>query len=334
MSGERVEKFVIQESLPGERLDKFVASQCPEVSRVTIQRLISEGYIKVNGQVVKPTYHPRKGDVVEIIWPVARSSDVVPQEIPLKVIYEDDDILVLNKQPGIVVHPGSGVSDNTLVNALLHHCGGSLSGIGGVVRPGIVHRLDRDTSGVMVVAKNDFAHMALAEQFAKRKTFKVYNAIVCGHLEQKIGDIQTYIVRDQIHRHRMSVATHYHKGGRMARTSYTVVEEMFCSSLVEVVIHTGRTHQIRVHFQHLGHPVFGDQIYGVKTNKKLYQLTGYKPERLLLHARRLDFIHPRTMEPESFEAELPNDFRAALRVLRQLAADSHSGDADAQDSIS
>jgi 23S rRNA pseudouridine1911/1915/1917 synthase len=331
MSGERFEKFIIEESLPGERLDKYIASKFPDISRVTIQRLISEGHITVNKQTVKPTYHPRKGDVVEITFPVARSADIVPQEIPLKIIYEDDDILVLNKQPGIVVHPGSGVPDHTLVNALLHHCGSSLSGIGGVARPGIVHRLDRDTSGVMVVAKNDFAHMALAEQFAKRRVFKVYHAIVCGHLEQKSGEIETYIARDETHRHRMTVASMYHKNSRPAKTSYNVLEEMFETSLVEVVIHTGRTHQIRVHFQHLGHPVFGDPIYGVKTNKKLYQLTGFKPERLLLHARRLDFIHPRTMEMESFEADWPNDFRAALRVLRQLAKNSEKNSVNSTD---
>lgn len=317
MKEEKTEKIIVQETLPLERLDKYIAGRKPDTSRVTIQRLINEGYIKVNGAVVKPTYHPKKGDIIEMTFPVARSPDITPQAIPLKIIYEDDDILVINKQPGIVVHPGSGVFDNTLVNALLHHCGSSLSGIGGVARPGIVHRLDRDTSGVMVIAKNDFAHIALAEQFAKRKVHKVYNAIVCGHLEQKTGEIKTYLARDLTHRHRMAVATIAHKGGRLAHTEYTVIEELNYTSLVEITIHTGRTHQIRVHFQHIGHPVFGDTIYGVKTNKKIYELTNYKPPRVLLHAKRLDFIHPRTMEVESFEADLPNDFRAALRALRK-----------------
>jgi 23S rRNA pseudouridine1911/1915/1917 synthase len=317
MRGTKTEKIIVQESLPLERLDKYIATQLPEVSRVTIQRLIEEGHIKVNGTITKPTYHPRKGDIIEIMFPAVRSPDILPQEIPLKVIYEDEDILVINKQPGIVVHPGSGVLDNTIVNALLYHCGGSLSGIGGVARPGIVHRLDRDTSGVMVVAKNDFTHLALSEQFAKRKVHKVYNAIICGWLEEKSGEIKTYIARDPTHRHRMTVATIAHPDGRLAHTVYEVIEEMNHTSLVEVVILTGRTHQIRVHFQHIGHPVFGDPIYGVKTNKKIYQLTGYTPPRVLLHAKRIDFIHPRTMELESFEADLPNDFRAALRALRR-----------------
>ncbi len=317
MNAEKTEQIIVQESLPLERLDKYIAAQRPDVSRVTIRRLIEEGHIKVNGVVVKPAYHPRKGDVIQITWPVVRTPDILPQEIPLKIIYEDDDILVINKQPGLVVHPGAGVSDKTLVNALLYHCGSSLSGIGGVARPGIVHRLDRDTSGVMVIAKNDFAHLALAEQFAKRRVNKVYNAIICGHLGEKTGEIQTYIARDITHRHRMAVATMAHKGGRFSHTTYRVIEEMNNTSLVEIVIHTGRTHQIRVHFQYIGHPVFGDPIYGVKTNKKIYEQTGYTPPRLMLHARRLDFIHPRTLEEESFEADLPNDFRAALRALRK-----------------
>jgi len=326
MKETKTEKIIVQESLPLERLDKYIASQITDVSRVTVQRLIEEGCIKVNGSEAKPTYHPKKGDIIEITFPVVRSPDILPQEIPLKIIYEDDDILVINKQPGIVVHPGAGVQESTLVNALLYHCGSSLSGIGGVARPGIVHRLDRDTSGVMIVAKNDFAHIALSEQFAKRKIHKVYNAIICGWLDIKNGEIKTYIARDPTHRHRMVVATIAHSGGRLAHTVYNVIEEMNQTSLVEVVIHTGRTHQIRVHFQHIGHPVFGDPIYGVKTNKKTYQLTGYTPPRVLLHAKRIDFIHPRTLELESFEADLPNDFRAALRALRKKNSDQENTD--------
>jgi len=318
MNGEKIEQFVVQESLPLERLDKYIADQHPDVSRVSIKRLIEEGYIKVNGIVVKPAYHPRKGDIVEITWPIVRTSDILPQEIPLKIIYEDDDLLVINKQPGLVVHPGAGVSNNTLVNALLKHCGSSLSGIGGVARPGIVHRLDKDTSGIMVIAKNDFTHIALTTQFSQRKIHKIYTAIICGHLNKKTGEIKSYIARDPIHRHRMAVATIVNKGARLAHTTYTVIEEMEYTSLVDVIIHTGRTHQIRVHFSNLGHPVFGDPIYGVKTNKNIYDAIGYTPPRLLLHARRLDFVHPRTMEQESYEADLPNDFRAALRMLRNI----------------
>lgn len=316
MPEERKEFLIIQQTLPGERLDKILAQQFPDVSRTTIQRLIKQGHILVNGAPTKPTYQPCKGDRIQITWPVAQSPEVLPEEIPLKIIYEDNDILVINKQPGLVVHPAAGVNDHTLVNAILHHCGSSLSGIGGVARPGIVHRLDRDTSGVMVIAKNDMAHLALAEQFAKRRVFKVYNAIVCGNIPQSEGEIYAHIARDQTHRHRMTVVTPFHRNSREARTTYKVLEYLNNATLVEVVIHTGRTHQIRVHFHHIGHPVLGDPLYGYKTNKKFAQLTGYSPPRLLLHARRLDFIHPRTMELESFEADLPNDFRAALRHLR------------------
>jgi 23S rRNA pseudouridine1911/1915/1917 synthase len=310
---ERSDSFTIDKSLPGERLDKFLTTVFPAVSRGTLQRLIEEGHVKVNDRTVKPTHPPRAGEVVTVHWPEARPAEAQAEDIPLDVLFEDKDLLVLNKAPGIVVHPAAGNEEHTLVNALLHHCKGQLSGIGGVERPGIVHRLDKETSGCLVVAKNDATHIALSEQFAGRTTEKLYLAILCGEVPRSSGEIRAAIARHPSHRKRMAVSQ---GGGRDSWTSYRVVERLMYSTLVEADLHTGRTHQIRVHFQHIGFPVAGDDTYGAKQTKKLADLTGYVAPRVLLHAHKLAFTHPRTKRKKAFTAPWPADFQEALEQLR------------------
>src|SRR5262245_3194150 len=309
----RRESLTVQQSLPGGRLDTFLHTQFPAVSRGTIQRLIKQGHIRVNGQPTKSTHHPRAGERIEIEWPEARPAAATPEQIPLNILFEDDDLLVLNKPPGLVVHPAAGHEAHTLVNALLHHCRGQLSGIGGVVRPGIVHRLDKETGGCLVVAKNDATHQALAHQFAARKVGKIYQAIVCGELNKLSGEVSVPIARHPSHRKRMAAI---HGRGRAASTSFRVLERLRGATLVEATLLTGRTHQIRVHFQFLGHSLVGDMTYGNRQNKRLSDLTGYTAPRQMLHAQKLAFIHPRTGAKRTFEAPPPDDFKEALTALR------------------
>jgi len=312
MMSARTETLLVEQSRPLERLDSFLRTKFPAVSRGAIQRLIEEGAILVDGRMTKATHHPRAGEAIRIDWPEPKTAQARPEEIPLEILFEDNDLLVLNKPPGLVVHPSAGHDEHTLVNALLHHCQGQLSGVGGVARPGIVHRLDKDTSGCLVVAKNDATHIALAEQFAGRKVSKIYHALVCGELRRNSGEIRARISRHPSHRKLMAVA----EGGREAQTSYRILERLRAATCVEVILHTGRTHQVRVHFQHLGHPLVGDETYGAWQNKRLNELTGYTAPRQMLHARELSFSRPRTGERLSFEAPLPTDFRAALAALR------------------
>jgi 23S rRNA pseudouridine1911/1915/1917 synthase len=279
-----------------------------------LQRLIDQGHIRVNGQTVKPTHHPHAGEQVEVHWPEARPAEAQPENIPLDILFEDKSLLVLNKPAGLVVHPAAGHEEHTLVNALLHHCHGSLSGIGGVARPGIVHRLDKETSGCLVVAKNDETHLALSEQFAGRVVKKIYHAILCGDVPRDAGEIHAAIARHTSHRKRMAVRDD--ADGRAAHTSWRVLERLKSATLVEAQIHTGRTHQIRVHFQFLGYPVAGDDTYGAKPNARLKELTNYAAPRVLLHAKELSFIHPRTQKLLKFSAPLPDDFKHALKLLR------------------
>ncbi len=307
------EEFVLEKSLPNERFDAFLRTRYPALSRGAIQRLIDEGNIRVDGKRVKPTHAPRAGERVEITWPEAKPAEAQPQEMPLEIIYEDDQLLVLNKPPGVVVHPSAGHDDRTLVNALLHHCAGQLSGIGGVARPGIVHRLDQDTSGCLVVAKNDETHLALSSQFAERLVEKVYQAIVCGVMAREKGEIRAAIARHPSHRKRMAVTE---GEGREAWTSYRVIERMERVTWVEALLHTGRTHQIRVHFQFLGFPLLGDATYGNRQNQRVAELAGYEAPRQMLHAGQLGFRHPRTGKAMVFKAPLPADFEAALVALR------------------
>jgi len=308
----RGETFTLEQSRPSERLDIFLRARFPAVSRGTIQRLIEQGHIRVNDQVVKPTHVPRAGEKVSIFWPEARPAEARPQAIGLDLLFEDADLLVLNKPPGIVVHPAAGHDEGTLVNALLHHCGGELSGIGGIARPGIVHRLDKDTSGCLVAAKNDFTHQKLAEQFAGRTVEKIYDAILCGELARERGNIRAPIARHPTHRKRMAVV----EGGREAWTGYEVRERLRAATWVAAQLHTGRTHQIRVHFQHLGFPLAGDATYGRKQNARLEEQLGTRVPRQMLHAHTLAFAHPRTEKPMKFAAPLPADFEEILQALR------------------
>jgi 23S rRNA pseudouridine1911/1915/1917 synthase len=255
---------------------------------------------------------------VEIAFPEARPAEAQPEAIPLDVLFEDKSLLVVNKPAGLVVHPAAGHAEHTLVNALLHHCRGSLSGIGGVARPGIVHRIDKETSGCLVVAKNDETHLALSQQFAGRTVKKFYDALVIGVVPHDTGEIHAAIARHPTHRKRMAV--HDEGDGRAAHTSYRVLQRFSHATLVEAEIHTGRTHQIRVHFTHLGFPLLGDETYGARQNKKFTELTGLTPPRVMLHARRLAFTHPRTGKVVKFEAPLPADFESLLKLLKHAQA--------------
>jgi 23S rRNA pseudouridine1911/1915/1917 synthase len=312
----RTELISIERSEPAERLDAWLRDKFPAVSRGAIQRMIEEGHIRVDGRMVKSTHTPRAGEQVEVHWPEARPAEAQPEAIPLDILYEDDALLVLNKPPGLVVHPASGHEVRTLVNALLHHCRGELSGIGGVARPGIVHRLDKDTSGCMVVAKNDQTHLALSAQFASRKVEKVYHAIVCGEVARDHGEIRAAIARHSSHRKCMAVDE---ECGREAHTSYRVLDRLLGSTLVEARLHTGRTHQVRVHFKFLGYPLVGDATYGHRQNQRLAELTGYTAPRQMLHACYLAFIHPRTGRELVFEAPRPGDLQEALAALKMEA---------------
>jgi 23S rRNA pseudouridine1911/1915/1917 synthase len=311
---DRFDSILVEQSLPMERLDLFLKTELPQVSRGVLQRMIEQGEITVNGAAVKPTQSPKAGDRIDIHWPEPQPCRAEPEDLPLDILFEDADIVVLNKPAGLVVHPAAGHPGGTLVNALLHHCKGQLSGIAGVVRPGIVHRLDMDTSGCIVVAKTNDAHLNLAAQFEERRTKKVYRAIVCGEPSRDSGEIQIPITRHPTHRKRM--AAREGLGGREAWTSWKLVERLKASALLEANLHTGRTHQIRVHFQYIGHPLVGDDTYGAKQNARLKTLARYAAPRQMLHAWKLAFAHPISQKPLLFVAPFPLDFEAALRALR------------------
>lgn len=313
MSSDSVTTLVVEASVPGQRLDRWLLTHFSQVSRGTFQRLIEQGHLRVDGRVVKPTHSPRAGQTITIRWPPAQPASLEAEAIPLDILHEDEDLLVLNKPPGRVVHPSAGHETGTLVHALLHHCAGQLSGIGGVARPGIVHRLDLDTSGCLVVAKHDAAHLALSSQFAGRDTEKVYQAIVCGHPLPEEGDIRAAIARHPTHRKRMAVTD---GSGRDAWTAYRTLERLPEAAWVEAVLHTGRTHQIRVHFKHIRCPLAGDLVYGNRQTKRLTDETGVRFSRQMLHAWRLGFTHPSTGKRLRVEAPLPTDFRVALEQLR------------------
>jgi 23S rRNA pseudouridine1911/1915/1917 synthase len=314
----RLEKFTVEQSRPDVRLDTFLRERFPAASRGAMQRLIEQGHVRINGHLVKPTHAPRGGEQIEIYFPEPKSAEARPEDIPLEILFEDKSLLVVNKPAGLVVHPAAGHEEHTLVNALLHHCQGSLSGIGGVARPGIVHRLDKETSGCLVVAKNDETHLALSKQFAARTVKKFYDALVIGVPKTDSGEILAAIARHPTHRKRMAV--HDGSKGRAAHTTWRILEKLNLAAHVEAEIHTGRTHQIRVHFQHLGHPLVGDATYGAKQNSKFSEATGFSAPRVMLHAHKLSFIHPRTDKTVKFEAPLPEDFSDALKLLRKIAA--------------
>ena len=284
------------------RLDQFLAKRLPEFSRSRLQHLIRDGFVRLNNSATRPRQIVRSGDKVELTEPPLEKIETLPEPIPLEILFEDNDLIVVNKPPGLVVHPGAGHREHTLVNALLNHCA-TLSGIGGKERPGIVHRLDKETSGCLVVAKNDAAHRELSRQFAARTVEKLYLALVAGKLRKPAGVIEEKIGRHPLHRKRMSATT---LRGRAAKTEYRVVRSSERASLVECRLHSGRTHQIRVHLHHLRHPVLGDKVYAPGLARNF--------PRQMLHAWKLGFRHPRTEEWNSFEAPLPDDFAAAVKL--------------------
>jgi len=286
------------------RLDQFLARELSRFSRSRIQQLIRQQFVTLNDSPARPRDILRIGDRISVNEPPLQKIESRPEAIPLDVLFEDDDLIVINKPPGLVVHPGAGHAEHTLVNALLHHSA-HLSGIGGKERPGIVHRLDKETSGGLVVAKNDEAHRSLSTQFESRTVDKVYLALVAGKLRKTAGTIEEKIGRHPKYRQRMSVQS---SRGRAAKTEYRVVSSSNEMSLVECKLHSGRTHQIRVHLHHLGHPVLGDKVYGARFAKNF--------PRQMLHAWKLGFEHPRSGERKNFEAPLPQDFQSALNSLR------------------
>ncbi len=305
----------IPENAKGGRLDLFLANSVQKLdfSRARIQDLIREGLITVEGKRIKP-HHKLSGlENVRIRIPENRPLDVLPSDIPVRILYEDADLVVVDKPAGMVVHPAPGNLEGTLVNALLHHCK-DLSGIGGVERPGIVHRLDKETSGVMVAVKNDNAHRGLSAQMKARTIKKIYLAVVKGVVKEPSGSIETQIGRHEQHRKKMTV---HPRRGRKATTFYQVQELYENHTLVQLQLKTGRTHQIRVHLAHLRHPVIGDPVYGGKHNQTIRQGNQeITVKRQMLHSRLLGFTHPRTKEQMEFEAKIPEDMQKVIDFLR------------------
>ena len=291
----------------GTRIDVFAAENSDILSRSGFKKLIEEGDVLVNDKAVKANYKLRKNDIVTLIIPEAEPLEIIPQNIPLDILYEDDDVIVINKPQGMVVHPAPGHYTDTLVNALLYHCGDSLSGINGVMRPGIVHRIDMDTSGVIMAAKNNNAHRSLAAQLAEHSITRKYNAIVYNNIKEDEGTVDKPIARNPSDRKKMAVVP----GGRRAVTHYRVLERLGKFTFIEAQLETGRTHQIRVHMTYIGHPLLGDSVYGPK--KQPFNLKGQ-----VLHARVLGFIHPRTGEYMEFESELPEYFTRLLDNVKKL----------------
>jgi 23S rRNA pseudouridine1911/1915/1917 synthase len=297
----------VDEAGAGERLDVWLARVVPDLSRARAQALIAEGRALVDGRPARPSRRVRAGEPVTVSVPPPLPAVPQPEEMPLSVVHEDAHLLVIDKPAGVVVHPGAGAPSGTLVNALLFHVR-DLSGVGGVARPGIVHRLDKGTSGLLVVAKDDVTHRGLVSQFSGRQVEKTYLAVVVGLPRAREGTIDSPIGRDPVHRKRMSVRA---PRGRAARSSFRVLERLAGAALLEVRIHTGRTHQIRVHLASIGHPVLGDPVYGGRRVP-----VAAPAARPMLHAARLSFTHPVTGARLAFESPLPADFRAVLDRLR------------------
>ena len=289
-----------------ERVDACIARLAPEVSRSAAQRLCEEGRVMLNGAAAKKNARVGPGDVLELTLPAPQPTRAQAEDIPLDVAYEDADVIVINKPKGLVVHPAAGHWEGTLVNALLHHCKDSLSGVGGALRPGIVHRIDKDTSGLLIVAKNDFAHQKLAAQLQDHTLARTYVCIVCGTLREDAGTVSAPIARDKNDRKKMAVCA----DGKPAVTHWQVLARYPGYTYVQCRLETGRTHQIRVHMASLSHPILGDTVYGHK-KPELGQSTQ------CLHARELTFLHPRTDQPVTVTCPLPAEFQHVLKVLEQ-----------------
>ena len=289
----------------GERIDALLAHSIPGFSRNAAQRLLDSGSVFLNGTPLKKNYKCLRGDRFEVFLPEPAESDLIPQDIPLDIRFEDEDVIVVNKPRGMVVHPAPGHADGTLVNALLYYCGSSLSGIGGEKRPGILHRIDKDTSGLLIVAKNDPAHQFLSSQLADRSLSREYEAIACGNFRENSGTISKPIGRNPNNRLKMSVTD---KNARPALTSWSVLNRYHGYTHIRCNLQTGRTHQIRVHLSSIGHPLLGDGLYGARCPDKGL-------EGQCLHARKLKFLHPRTKEPIIIETELPDYFLSVISRL-------------------
>lgn len=293
----------ITENQAGERIDRFLADS-QDLTRSFLQKILKEGEVIVNGKSVKANYKLRKGDRIEFETPEAVEPDIVAEDIPLSILYEDADVLVVDKPKGMVVHPAAGHYSRTLVNAVMYHCKGELSGINGVLRPGIVHRIDRDTTGSIIICKNDMAHNEIARQLKEHSINRRYRAIVTGVLKDEEGTIEGAIGRDKKDRKKMAITA----DGKPAVTHYRVLQRFKHYTYVECVLETGRTHQIRVHMASIGHPLLGDEVYGRRSDK-------YKCEGQCLHAMTLGFHHPRTGEYIEVNAPLPPYFEHLLAVL-------------------
>lgn len=289
------------------RLDKYLSEQFPEQTRSYLQKLIKDGEVLVNGKAVKTGYQLSKGDEVSVNIPEPKKLDVAPQKMDLDIVYEDEDVILINKPKGMVVHPSAGHYSGTLVNGLMYHCRDELSGINGVLRPGIVHRIDMDTTGVIIACKNDRAHNAVAKQLKEHSITRRYRAIVCGNIKEEEGTVNAPIGRHPTDRKKMAIVQ---RNGKEAITHYRVLERFGNYTYIECQLETGRTHQIRVHMTSIGHPLLGDEVYG-KTKSP------FKLEGQTLHAMVLGFVHPTTGAYMEFEAPLPEYFSHLLDVLRR-----------------
>ena len=303
-----VRAFTVDETAAGERLDKFLSTVCPDLTRSAAARVIEEGGVLLDGAPGNKKDKLRPGTRVELRLPEPKPMEVLPEHIPLDVVYEDGDLLVVNKPKGMVVHPAPGNYTGTLVNALLYYCGDSLSGVGGVIRPGIVHRIDKDTSGLLVVAKNDAAHQSLAAQIAAHTAYRGYEAIVVGSVKDDTGTVDKPIARHKTDRKKMAIV----EGGREAITHYTVIKRYNGYTYMAFQLETGRTHQIRVHMASIGHPIIGDPVYGLKKDR--FSNIGGQ----CLHAAKLTLTHPKTGERMEFSASLPQYFIEVLDKLERM----------------
>ena len=296
-------EYVVENITENVRIDKWICEQNQDISRSMLQKLLKDNQVTVNDKTVSKSYKINNGDKIAFEVPEPVELDVLPEDIPVEIVYEDDDLLVVNKPKGMVVHPAAGNYNGTLVNALLYHCKGRLSSINGVIRPGIVHRIDKNTSGLLIVAKTDKAHAGLAEQIKAHTFTREYQAVVCGKIKESTGIIDAPIGRHHVDRKKMCVTD---KNSKEAKTEYTVLDEFNGYSYVKLKLYTGRTHQIRVHMSYIGHPVYGDDVYG-KASKLC--------EGQCLHAKKIGFVHPINGEYYEFDSDLPDYFKNVLNKL-------------------